>query len=230
MKKNLIEAGSADLLAGLQVDLLQKIRSGKISLEELQLFLNLSPKKRAELLGMKLPQQTLVTETSHLRLFSGGQEVMISACVGGTRASLAYADKTFTGYMDGDFKNWEIDTEQPATEAMLVLVYELHKDGNLMDIYNSFNVHKETLAFRSQEQVEKFVIENCTWLQTGGGGTFFLFTEEVKGKEEFFVASVEFDGDSRRLKVRVDGLWYGYVWAARLRHRFAVSATGLLST
>ena len=227
MKKNLIEAGSADLLAGLQVDLLQKIRSGKISLEEFRLFLNLSAKKRAELLGMKLPQQTLVTDTSHLHLLSGGQEIVISACPGGSRESLAYAGKTFTGYVDGNFKNWKLDTEQPTTEATPVLVYELHKDGRFMDIFGSFNVDKKALAFESQEQVEKFAIEHRAWLRTDGYGTFFLFTEMVDNKEEFFVARVRF-GDDGRLGVYVRRLSSDVVWLAGVHHRVVVSATGLL--
>lgn len=227
MKKNLIEAGSADLLADLQVVLLQKIRSGKISLEELRLFLNLSAKKRAELLGMKLLQQTLVTETSHLRLLSGGQEVVISACPGGPRASLAYAGKTFTGYVDSNFKNWKLDTEQPSTEATPVLVYEMHKDGTFMDIYGSFNVNKEALAFKSQEQVEKFAIEHRAHLRTDGYGTLFLFTEEVNGKEEFFVADVHL-GDRGQLEVSVGRFSYGYVWSASNQHRFVIPATGPL--
>jgi hypothetical protein len=47
-------------LAGLQVDLLTKVRKGSITLEELEMFNNLSPKARAERFGdFKKPKSVL---------------------------------------------------------------------------------------------------------------------------------------------------------------------------
>lgn len=45
-------AVSAEKLAGLQIDLLQKMRNDKISVEELELFLNMSQTKRRKIFGL----------------------------------------------------------------------------------------------------------------------------------------------------------------------------------
>lgn len=225
MSKN-SKVDSADyILAGLQVDLLQKIRNGVRTSEDLKWFLGLSQNDLANYRGIELQKPLLPTVTPHLRLISGNQNLTIGTCKGGPRASLAYADKTFTGYVDGDFKNWKLDNKQPATEETPVLVYEMHdQDGNFQTIYNSLGVDKKALAFKSQEQVEKFVSEHCLWLRTDGYGTFFLFTEVVDNKEEFFVARVGFDVDGR-LKVHVCRLSDDYVCPAGYRLRFVLPAT-----
>lgn len=171
------------------------------------------------------PQLALLTETSHLRLISADQQVKISACAGGPRASLAYAGKTFTGYLDGDFTAWKLDTKQPATEETSVSVYETHKaDGTLKQIFSSFNKDLKTLCFQSQEQVETFAKENRQWLRTDGYGTLFLFTEKVdNNKEEFFVAYVRLGGGE--LRVYVYRLSNDFVWGASHRRRIVVPAT-----
>lgn len=168
----------------------------------------------------------LITETPYLRLISGGQDLVISACTGGPRASLVFADKTFTGYV-ADFKNRKLDTKQPATEATPVLVYEMwNQDGTFEQIYNLLSTDTKALAFQSQEQVERFAIEHRSWLRTNGNATFFLFTEMVDKKEQFFVAYVAIDGD--HLRVGVFRFSRSCVWSAGGQHRFVFPATGLL--
>ncbi len=171
-----------------------------------------------------------VKETSHLRLISGGKNPKISACTGGPRASLAYASKSFPAHLDNDFKNWKLDTAQPATLETEAEVWEMHaKDGTFKEIFNSFNVDLKKLKFDSQEQIEKFCLENSSWLRTDGCGTFFLFEEEVEKKKEFFVADVYFSDDGRLL-LNVDRLSYYSVWCASGRHRFVVPATFRLNS
>lgn len=166
-----------------------------------------------------------VNETSHLRLISGGNNPKISACTGGLRTSLAYADQIFTGYLDNDFKNWKLDTTQPATLGVEAEVYEMHaKDGTFKEIFNSFKTDIKNLKWSSQEQIEKFCIENPSWLRTDGCATFFLFEEEVNNKKEFFVACVDFN-DGGRLELAVSRLSRGNVWSASGRRRVVVPAT-----
>lgn len=53
--KKFIEAGTADYkLAGLQIDLLQKIRNKKISLEEFEKYLSLKPAQRQKMFGAEI--------------------------------------------------------------------------------------------------------------------------------------------------------------------------------
>lgn len=59
MKSKTFGAVSAITLAGLQIDLLQKMRDGKISVIELEGFLNMKPQKRKEIFGI-IPEYTLL--------------------------------------------------------------------------------------------------------------------------------------------------------------------------
>lgn len=58
MKSKNFGGVSASTIAGLQIDLLQKMRDGKISLTEFEGFLNMKPQKRKEIFGI-IPEYTL---------------------------------------------------------------------------------------------------------------------------------------------------------------------------
>lgn len=59
MSNNKLDVTTPDYkLAGLQVDLLQKIRNNKISMQELEMFINMNPGKRREFFGITLPEET----------------------------------------------------------------------------------------------------------------------------------------------------------------------------
>src|SRR3989344_1797027 len=192
-------------------------------ISELEAFLLMPARKRHQIF---FPHEVLaetvvnnISETPYLRHISAGKNPTISACVGGQRASLAHANKTFSGYLDGDFKNWNLDTAQPVTKEIEAEVWEMHaKYGTLNDIFTSFGTNLQNIKFDSQEQVEKFCADNKSWLQIGGNGTFFLFSEKIDGKEQYFVAFAYFFDDGL-LECSVSGLSRDFVYRAMHRHR-----------
>jgi hypothetical protein len=174
------------------------------------------------------PKQGIPVETSYLRLLTP-KPLIIPACAGGPRASLIYAPTRIPRmflWKDGrGFKHWKLDTEQPATEATPVLVYELHKDGRLVDIFSSFNVDKKALAFKSQEQIENFPLTPGSGL--GDCGAYFLFTEKINGQEEFFVAEI-FHGYYGILKLNVISFLNDFVFREFYKYRFVFPVNGFL--
>lgn len=163
-------------------------------------------------------------KSAYLRLISGEETISISACAGGETANLAHAQKTFKGFVDSDFKSWGLNKPQPATKKINVDVYEMYnKDGDFKTIFGSLSTDFKSLAFESQEQIEKFCQENKKWLRTDGYGTFFLFTEEVDGEDKVFVASVIWHAG--KLLVYVNHLSYDNVWNASDAHRVVTPAT-----
>jgi len=177
---------------------------------------------------MNAQRQLIGQKTNpYLRLISGGETITIPACKGGEKANIYHAEETFPGYIDSDFNDYGINLPQPQTEETDVEVYEMYnKDADFRTLFDSLSSDLKSLAFESQEQIEKFVQKNERWLRTGGYETFFLFTEVVDGEERFFVADVNFD--SGRLRVFVDYLSDFFVWNASFAHRFVVPATRTL--
>lgn len=197
-----------------QHDMLERVLKGSVNPIELM-------NAQRPLIGQK--------SNPYLRLISGGQTVSISACKGGKKASLAHAGKTFPGYVDSDFKNYGINLTQPAAKKTDVDVYEMYnKNADFKTLFSSLSLDLKSLAFESQEQIEKFVQENEQWLRKDGYGTFFLFTEKINNEEKFFVASVYFFSDG--LRVGVDHLSRGSVWIASNEHRLVLPATKSLET
>ena len=197
-----------------QHDMLERVLKGSVNPTELM-------NVQRPLIGQK--------SNPYLRLISGGETVTISTCKGGKKANIYNAKKTFPGYIDSDFKGYGINLPQPATTKTDVVVHEMYnKNADFKTLFGSLSSDLKSLAFESQEQIEKFCLENKQWLRTDGYGTFFLFTETVDGEEKFFVASVNFR--SGELGVSVDHLSDGRVWYASFAHRIAVPATKTLDT
>jgi hypothetical protein len=197
-----------------QHDMLERVLKGSVDPTELM-------NVQRPLIGQK--------SNPYLRLISGGETVTISACKGGEKANIYNAKKTFPGCIDSNFKGYGINLPQPATTKADVVVYEMYnKNADFKTLFGSLSSDLKSLAFESQEQIEKFCLENKQWLRTDGYGTFFLFTETVDGEEKFFVALVRFY--SGELKVFVARLSYGFVWGASSARRIAVPATKTLDT
>lgn len=70
---NIIDAGAANLLAGLQIDQLTKLRGGQMTLDQLERFNNLTPEEREERFGdwkrPKLAPETVAPVKYLKRLF-----------------------------------------------------------------------------------------------------------------------------------------------------------------
>ncbi len=139
-------------------------------------------------------------------------EVIAIGATDGTE-TLAQAGDVFTGWIDPDFKNWELDSPSVATSPMPVMVTELTKNGTFAEIYKSLGELLDDLCF-SQAQIKKFCVEHRSKLSTDYG-TFFLF----KKHGNFFVADVRVLGGGR-LRVRVRRFSFDGVWRAERGHRF----------
>ena len=156
---------------------------------------------------------------SILRFISTGESIVIPACDGSE--SLASADDVFN-YIDGDFKNWDLDFTSEATPETPTSVYEMDRDANFKGMFFSLNTDLNKLAF-SQHQIKEFVqSKDCAkWLRGDGYATFFLF-KKGKGKTaKYFVARVYVYSDGYRL-VYVRRFGYADVWRADDRHRLVV--------
>ncbi len=151
------------------------------------------------------------------RLISGAETLTIPATVG--KRTIAKAKKVFTAYLDADFKGWGLDIESNPTPETLVEVHELIRDGNFAQIYGDLDVPLTKLVL-TQDQIIAFVETHKKWLRTDGYGTFFLFKENVKGEDKFFVAGVRVV--SGGLDVGVDEFSSDYVWYGVYSHRFVI--------
>ncbi|MDD4412713.1 MAG: hypothetical protein PHR00_03655 [Patescibacteria group bacterium] len=146
-----------------------------------------------------------------LQLISAGQDITIKACDG--QRTIAQAKELFTGFLDADFENWNLDKPGKATPATKAKVYELRQDAKFKQMFESLNPDLDKLCL-TQAQIIAFVEDHQDWLRTDGYGTFFLFKEN----EEYFVAEVYFSS-SDALEVRVRSLEDDVVWNAGSRRR-----------
>ena len=207
MNKKTIDAETADKLAGLQIDFLQKYRKDKITLEEFEKFLNLSQTERRKALGLNKEN---VSGNSILRLLSTESNPVIKATDG--KRFLAKAKNTFKSFVDADFKNWKLDQASHATVDTPTNVYEMITDATFAQIFGSLSNDLDKLCL-TQDQIEEFCLAHADQLRTDGYGTFFLFKENG----HFFVAYVYVYSDG--LRVRVHGLESDHVWYGDFRHR-----------
>ena len=152
-----------------------------------------------------------------VRLISSAETLELDETDG--KATIAKAEDTFPGYIDGDFKNYGCDVESEPTQKTKVSVHEMVKDGTFFQIFNSMSNDLNSLCL-TQEQIIQFVKKHRKWLRTDGYATLFLF----KVGDEFFVAHVRFYSDGQ-LRARVYRFSYDRVWRASYRYRIVVPAT-----
>jgi hypothetical protein len=164
-----------------------------------------------ELLTAKTGQ--LPTKTSHLKLISGEERIIIDACEG-TR-TMNTMGKLFPGNIEDDFSNYGLNKPQSATDATSVRVYEITRDGVLAQFFTSFNVGLKSLVF-TRDQIITFCEKNSNWLHPSGNATLFL-TEE---NDEFFFVRVWCGVSSRR--VNVGRLGRDSVYGASVTYRLVV--------
>lgn len=156
-------------------------------------------------------EKTKPQRSDFLRLLTTEPPV-IGACSG--RETLALAHDVF-GYIDPNFKNWELNEPDRDTPDTPVAVHELIKDGCFGQFFRLLG-ELDKLCL-TQNQIKKFCVNHKAWLQTEGYSTFFLFKKNGK----FFVADVDFDCEDR-LSVSVRHLSDDYVWLAEYRRRIVV--------
>lgn len=140
------------------------------------------------------------------------------------KETIAQAKNVFLGWIDPDFKNWNMDVPSLATKRTKVTVHELTKDGNYAQIFGGISDDLNKLVM-TQPQVIQFVQKHCKWLRTEGYGTLFL----LKVGDESFVARVYWRSDEH-LRVHVYRCSSGIVWGAEYRHRIVVPQLPLESS
>ncbi len=128
------------------------------------------------------------------------------------KETIAKASELFTGWIDSDFKNWNLDFTGEKTKAMELTVCEMTEDQTFAQMFP--NPEKMTLT---QSQIIEFVKNHKDLLHPDGWATFFLF----KVGTEFFVARVHVYDDGQ-LYAHVHRLSFDYVWLAESRYRFVM--------
>ncbi len=149
----------------------------------------------------------------YLKLISGEKEIIIDVCDG--TELLSEATDTFVS-IDPDFRNYDANEKGNTTEATKVGVYELIKDSQFTDFFNSVGVGLDKLCF-THHQIKKFVNSHRNWLRANGYATFFLFKSEGK----FFVSNVHVNVVGT-LSVSVYRLELGLLWSAQGRPRVVI--------
>lgn len=141
------------------------------------------------------------------------ENLQLKAC---SKADISDAKSIFTGWLDSDFKNWNLKDECDAN-PMEMAVLEMDKDATFKEIFTD----PEKMIV-TQGQILSFVQNHKDKLRTDGYATFFLF----KAGNEFFVVDVYFRDDGL-LEVNVDRFSHGLVWDAGYRHRIVVPQLAL---
>jgi len=162
-----------------------------------------------------LKQEPVVV--NYCRSISSGKKIIIGATNG--RAMIAEAKDTFPGFIDPDFVNYKTNVPGQPTRKMRVEVLELVRNGTFSQIYDGFGRPRESLCL-TQSQIIRFAKDHKPWLRKDGYATFFLFKEKVDGKDEFFVAGV--DWCEGGLEALVRRLSLDRVWSAECQRRIVV--------
>ena len=152
-----------------------------------------------------------------VKLISGAEMLELDETDG--KETIAEAKETFSGWIDGDFKNYGTDVKSSPTKKINVSVHEMIKDGTFAQIFGGMSDNLDGLCL-TQPQIIQFVKKHRKWLRADGWSTFFLF----KVKSEFFVARVHVRSDGQ-LCVSVYRFSDVGVWYADYRYRLVVSAT-----
>ncbi len=203
MRPKTLEQKSAQELAGLQTDILAKLRNGNMTWDQIQWFKGLSFEKREALMG-KQPETVL-----YLKLLSGAETIMLDALDG--KETLATAKEVFPSGINDNFKKWGINKAGIATKEQVVDVHEQVLDGTFAQMFGSIGTDLDKLCL-TQAQIKNFCKKYSSWLRKDGFANLFLF----KVEDQFFVASVDVYSDG--LYVRVFRLGYAYVWDAEYAH------------
>lgn len=207
MRKKTLEQKTAQDLAGLQIDLLSKLRNGNITFEQVEWFRNITFEQREALMG-KQPESALFW-----KLISGAETLTLDALDG--KETLANAKEVFPSGIDSDFKKWGTNKAGIATKEQAVDVCELVRDGTLKKMIRSLGTDLDKLCL-TQAQIKNFCRKHPDWLHEGMHETLFLF----KVEDQYFVAEVYESTDG--LCLRVLPLSCGNFWHASNSTRLVV--------
>jgi hypothetical protein len=170
---------------------------------------------------IKLFKKQLFPGNEYLKLVSGDEKIIISACKGGY---VITEDTATFAYIDPDFKKYK-DANEPSkpTPSMRVGVYELQKTGTSQEIFDSITKYTEIMEL-TLEQLVIFCIEHIELLSKNGSTSIVY----KNSKNKFFVANVHVD-DFGRLWVIVLRLKDDNEWNAESRHRVVLPELDVMS-
>ncbi len=123
MRIKTLEQKTAQDFAGLQIDLLSKLRNGNITFDQVKWFNNLTFDQREVLMGKqskKVLYPKLLSETETLMLDTlDGEETLVTA------------REVFPSSLDDDFENSSTNKAGIATKETVVDIYKQVLDGPL---------------------------------------------------------------------------------------------------
>ena len=177
MRIKTLEQKTAQDFAGLQIDLLSKLRNGNITFDQVKWFNNLTFDQREVLMGKqskKVLYPKLLSETETLMLDTlDGEETLVTA------------REVFPSSLDDDFENSSTNKAGIATKETVVDIYKQVLDGTFAQMLASLGTDLDKLCL-TQAQIKNFCKKYANWLCTDGYATFFLF----KVEDQFFIARV----------------------------------------
>lgn len=177
MRRKTLEQISAQDFAGLQVDMLSKLRNGNITVEQIKWFFNLSFEKREDLLGKKQLLEILMP-------FEDDQKFVIEPLDG--KELLAEASDVFAS-VGKRFKDWGTDNAIAiSTAETQVLAYKQIKNATFLEMFESLGGN-ESLAL-TQAQIKRFSKKYAaTFFKAGVDHIFLPFKSE---NDKYFIVSV----------------------------------------
>lgn len=185
MRTKTLEQYSAQKIAGLQTDQLQKLRNGNMTFDQIKWFTNLSFEEREELFG-KRPNKTPI-----LKIISENETLMLDAVNG--NETIRKATQVFRMGIDSNFYWWGAKKPSHLTEACAVQVYKTNKDATLQQMFSSSGDDLDKLCL-TQHQIINFCAKHKNWLLEKkdatilGLPTFFLF--KIENQQQYCVAAV----------------------------------------
>lgn len=178
----ILQQNSADNLAGLQIDYLNKLRSGSLSFNQAKWWNNLLYEQRELVMGKSPGNLKLVTE---------GTGFFIDETDGYEKFTTSDAFGHISDFADYQ-KVLQSPIHQPKPKTP-VNVYKIIKDSKFTQLFGGLSLDLNKLCF-TESQIVNFVVKYPFWFNDNKGGTFFLLN--LFGK--YFIASVYFaDGPEK---------------------------------
>lgn len=159
----------------------------------------------------------LVGQEKHLTIVR--KKILIDACSGVRNfANSDYLDAVPQGGFSDSMISMVARSKQKQqpTFQTLASFYRVSCSATYLDMYNSFGVWYDKLAF-TQHQIISMCDSNKRFIRDHAGYcTLFLF----KNNNQFLISQIFCD--EKTIRTRIDHLWSGYVWDSKYRlHIFA---------
>ncbi len=129
------------------------------------------------------------------------------------------AGKVFVANLDNNYVNWGLNFSDKATIKSPFMIYQLIKNGNFEQIYNSFGLPLNYLCM-TQHQIINFCLKFPEKLIQEEYFNFFLSKKEGAGHTEYFVIQVALMGERLANSVRLISL--PHVWLKEYQLQFIV--------